>query len=113
MINNLNFLKEMSDELFVNIPFVDMGTEKDGEANSFIYAREFNNIENNLYNLAKWSYGENAKRRTYRSNGATPTFEDFNRLESMMLVLYNKMLSHKANLYRLPFRLGNQKGMRV
>ena len=111
MIGNLLVLKEMSDELFVDILFEDMGLEK--VENDVIYASEFNKIENNLYNIAKWSYGENTKRRTYRSNGGTPTFEDFNRLERMMLLLYNKMRNHKDNLYRLPFILGNQKGVRV
>ena len=111
MIGNLAVLKELSDELFVGIVFENVGDDK--SENDVIYAREFNTIENNLYNIAKWSYGENTKRRTYRSNGVTPTFEDYNRIESMMLLLYNKMTNHKANLYRLPFRLGDQKGMRV
>jgi len=108
---NLMVVKEMADELFVGIPFIDMGLDK--VENDLIFAREFNNIENNLFNLNLSTYRIDTTHRAYRDNGLVPDASEYNRIESVTLALHNKLISHKANLYRLPFRLGNQKGMRV
>lgn len=113
MIGNLTVLKEIADTLFLGITFIEMGEEKDSSANNLFYASEFNKIEINLLNLNKCTYGLDTTSHTYRSNGATPNYVEFNRIEKNMLAIYEELNRHKQNLFRLPFRLGNQKGMRV
>lgn len=80
---------------------------------SLIYAREMNVIENGLAALNGKSYGLNiGESKTYKPNGKVPTFEDYNRIESAILALYEMAQVHKANLPRLALTLG-QKGLRV
>lgn len=80
---------------------------------SLPYAREFNAIENGLSALNDGTYGlDIGESKTYRPNGNTPNFEDYNRLESATLALYEMAQVHKANLPRLALTLG-QKGLRV
>lgn len=112
MIGNLAILKEMADELFIGIYFSDMGQEKSTDGLAYIYAREFNAIEQNLLVLTNiYQLGSTA--RIYRDNGVVPDAAEYNRIESAMLELYNKMINHKSNLTRLAFTLGGQKGIRV
>ena len=80
---------------------------------SLIYAREMNAIEDAVSALNNGSYGFTiGEKKTYRANGSTPTYEDFNRLENAILKLYEMAQVHKANLPRLALTLG-QKGIRV
>lgn len=112
IIGNLKFLQDFSLHMFKKIEFADLGAEKDYE--SFIYAREVNNIENNLETLNLASYKLSIGNKTvYRDNGNTPLFGEFNRLESAMLKLYNMMQAHYGSLARLSFTLGGQKGFKV
>lgn len=80
---------------------------------SLPYAREFNAIENGLVALNDGTYGlDIGESKTYKPNGNVPNFEDYNRLESATLALYEMAQVHKANLPRLALTLG-QKGIRV
>lgn len=80
---------------------------------SLIYAREMNAIENGLSALNGGTYGlDIGESKTYKPNGKVPNFEDYNRLESATLALYEMAQVHKANLPRLALTLG-QKGLRV
>lgn len=80
---------------------------------SLIYAREMNAIENGLSALNDGTYGlDIGESKTYKPNGKVPNFEDYNRLESATLALYEMAQVHKANLPRLALTLG-QKGLRV
>lgn len=112
LIGNLAYLKAMSAEFFEIVELVAMGEDKTYE--SLIYAREINVIETNLetINLGtyKFSIGE---KLVYKDNGNTPVYSEFNRMESAMLKLYTTLQAHKANLPRLAFTLGGQKGIRV
>jgi len=112
IIGNIDFLKALADELFANLTEVDMGEEK--TYLSMIYASEMNNIENALETLNLETYRFNiGEKQTFRANGSTPTCDEFNRIESAILLLYNTMMAHKASLPRLSCRLGSQKGLRV
>lgn len=109
---NIMHLKELADYLFSRLNEFNLETEKDNL--SLIYARHMNDIENGLesINLTTYKLGIGEK-KTYRPNENVPDCQEYNRIESACLALYNEMQIHKANLPRLAFRLGNQKGIRV
>ena len=112
IIGNISFLKALADELFANLTEVDMGEEK--TYLSMIYAREMNDIENALETLNLKTYGfDIGEKQTFRANGSTPLWSEFNRIESAILLLYNTMMAHKEALPRLSFTLGSQKGIKV
>ena len=49
----------------------------------------------------------------FRDNGPTPLWNEFNRIESAVILLYKTMVSHKNALKRLDFALGGEKGIKV
>lgn len=112
IINNIAFLNAFLGTLFNGIGKLSMGEEK--SVRSAIYAQEINDIENAIENLNLKTYNFNiGNKKEYADNGKTPNYEEFNRIESAMLKLYEQMLNHKENLARLEVRLGNLKGIRV
>lgn len=88
-----------------------MGNDKAGYAD-FPYADEFNLIENNLELIKANTYGFffSGSKQWYE-NQPTPSYEDFNRMESACLKIYQGLNSQLGLKYRLSFRLGNQRGM--
>ena len=73
-----------------------------------------NDIENGLELLNDETYGlQIGETKTYKPNGKVPTYEEYNRIENACKQLYKELTVHKANLPRLAFTLGNQKGIRV
>lgn len=112
IIGNLAYLEIVSEELFKEIELLYMGEDKTYD--SLIYAREINAIESNLETINLNTYGFNiGEKMVYKDNGNTPLYSEFNRIEGAILKLYTTMQAHKANLPRLAFTLGGQKGIRV
>ncbi len=109
---NITFLKAFADDLFAKLTELSLETEKDNL--SAIYARHMNAIEDGLDRLNIETYGfDIGDKKTYRPNGNVPTYEEYNRIENACLMLYNQLQIHKANLFKISFTLGNQKGIRV
>ena len=108
---NLNHIKEISRRLFSGTASI--GVLDDSKNNlSLIYASEMNAIENTLESLNINTYVfDIGKKSTYRANGSTPLWSEFNRIESATLLLYETIMSHKKSLTRLAFTLGRQKGI--
>ena len=112
IIGNVDHLKTLADDLFLKLTDLSMGEEKTHL--SLIYAREMNNIESSLEILNLETYDFDIGEKTeYRSNGSTPLYSEFNRIESAILLIYNTMTSHKEALPRLTLTLGGQKGIKV
>lgn len=108
---NITFLKAFADSLFATLTDFSLETEKDNL--SLIYARHMNDIENGLDMIAKETYGMDiGEKKKYKPNKNVPTYEEYNRIESACLALYNEMQIHKANLPRLAITLG-QEGVQV
>ena len=108
---NIAYLKELAAKLFTHYGIDDMGAPKD--YSSMIYAREMNAIEQNLQKINVHGYGQNiGKANTYYAGKATPTYEDYNRIESACLMIYENFAANISALKRLSFALGNQKGIR-
>lgn len=112
IINNIRYLRNLANKLFLGISRADLGEEK--TYLSMFYAREMNNIESSLEILNLETYDFDIGEKTeYRENGSTPLYSEFNRIESAILLIYNTMTSHKEALPRLAFNLGGQKGIKV
>ena len=112
IIGNLTHLKVLADELFRSLTDVSMGDEKNYL--SMLYAREMNTIEDTLETLNLETYDlEIGEKQTFKANGSTPLWSEFNRIESAILLLYNTFMAHKNAMKRLAFSLGGQKGIKV
>lgn len=112
IIGNVIYLKAFSDALFNSLTNVSLGEEK--TKISLIYAREMNNIESSIDKLNFETYRlDLGETKEYLPNTRTLNFEDLNRIESAILLLYNTMVAHKNALQRLAFTLGGQKGIKV
>lgn len=112
IIGNIFFLNRFMRFLFLPFEIIDMGEEKNHE--SMIYAREFNVIEENLQTVNNNTYQfEIGKKKTWTANRATPTYEDFNRIERACLKLYTQSKADYEALAKLSFTLGGEKGIKV
>lgn len=78
--------------------------------NSKPYASEFNKFEENLLLLNVYDFDIGDK-KVYRISGHTPNYEDFNRLESTIEKIKGTLETHKANIPKLAFTLGNYRGI--
>ena len=112
IVGNISYLKAYLDSLFLGLTNISAMEEK--TAKSLIYAREINAIETALETLNLETYKfDIGDTKEYLPNTRTLNFEDLNRIESAIFMLAEQMTSHKENLTRLAFTLGNQKGIRV
>lgn len=111
--NNIAYLREQALKLYINFPFTEMSSDKEGYSD-FPYAEEFNAMEDNLESLKNNTYAfYDGEHKNWYANNRTPTFEDFNRLESACLKLYNGFSRQEAMKHRLSFRLGQMSCIRI
>lgn len=110
--NNIMYLKDFLDSLFYGLS--DMQSMSEKNISEPIYAREINDIENNIELLNIETYKlEIGDTKEYFPNQRTMDFNELNRIEKAMFDIYTKMKKHKELLTRLSFRLGNQKGLKA
>lgn len=111
--NNIEYLRDLSLELFPDFPFEDMGDDKNSYA-QYPYADEFTALEDNLESLRQNTFlFDDANAKEWYDNMPTPTYEDFNRLERACLLFYNGFNNVSKNKERLSFRLGAFKTIKV
>lgn len=104
---NIEYLRELALELYVNFPYTDMGNDKTGYA-EYPYADEFTALEDNLEYMRENTFlYDDSDAKQWDENARTPTYEDFNRIENACLNFYNGLTIQKASTRRLPFRFGN------
>lgn len=112
IIGNIFFLNRFMRFLFLPFDIMDMGEDKNYE--SMIYAREFNAIEDNLQIINQKTYQfDISEKKIWKPNKPTPTFEDFNRIESICLKLQKQAKADYDALPVLAFTLGGEKGIKV
>lgn len=110
--NNIMYLKDFLDSLFYGLS--DMQSMSEKNISEPIYAREINDIENNIELLNIETYKlEIGETKEYFPNQRTMDFNELNRIESAIMDIYIKMINQKSLLTRLSFRIGNQKGLKV
>lgn len=109
---NIAYLKELASELFHEVTEISFGSQK--TVTSMFYAREMNYIEETLDTLNLETYGLGiGEKQIYKTNGSTPLWSEFNRIESASLLLYNTLRAHKNSLPSLSITLGGEKGIKV
>ena len=108
--NNIAYIREYMEDLFVNLPNVNLGADK--TYTSLIYAKEINAIEDALDGINVGSYGFNiGDKQEYFTNGKTPLWTEFNRIEYAIKLLAETMVAQKNALPKLSFMLGVEKGL--
>ena len=91
---------------------VSLGEEKTIE--SPIYAREINNIEASLERLNLETYQfDIGETKNYQANERVIDYNELNRIERAIWLLYYTMVVQQENVTRLAFTLGSQKGIKV
>ena len=101
--NNIQYLIDLSFELFPEYEYENMGSDK--TYSDFPYADEFNLIELNLKLLHDKSFGfvkyTSSDMKNWYPNKQTPSYEDMNRYEQMTVDYYNGLNSIKKNKNKL------------
>lgn len=104
--NNIEYLRSLSLDLYLDFPYEDMGDDKTGYAD-FPYADEFNALEDNLDSIKKHTFPfDTSEKKTWYENQATPTYKDLNRMETACLNLYEGLKSQLSIKTRLSITLG-------
>ena len=112
IIGNLTYLKVYLDTFFNELTNVSLGEEKTIE--SPIYAREINNIETSLERLNLETYRfDIGETKNYQANERVIDYNELNRIERAIWLLYYTMVVQQENVTRLAFTLGSQKGIKV
>lgn len=111
--NNIEYLRQIGNEVYKYFQINDMGEDKTSYA-GFWTPAEFNLFESNLELIkANFPASNIGTRKTYFENGPFIDWKELNRIESALLNYYNMATLQKAILPRLSFRLGGMKGVRV
>lgn len=103
--NNLTYLHEYANELYVPFDTEDMG--EDATYPIFWDVDKFNAFERNLDEINKKIYTQDfGVPQTFYPNGVFIQADELNRIESAMLSMKDVLDRQKEGVRRLPFRLG-------
>lgn len=112
IIGNLTYLKAYLETFYNGLTNVSLGEEK--TIKSPIYAREINNIETSLERLNLETYRfDIGETKNYQANERVIDYNELNRIERAIWLLYYTMVVQQENVTRLAFTLGSQKGIKV
>lgn len=110
--NNLTYLHEYANELYVPFETEDMG--EDATYPIFWDVDKFNAFERNLDEINRRIYTQDfGVSQTFYPNGVFIQADELNRIESAMLSMKDILDRQKAGVRRLPFRFGQYKSIRV
>ncbi len=105
--NNIKYLRDFAITLYKDFTIGDMGQDK--EYTDYPYADEINLLEENLdiivANTLQKDYGA---RQYFTDNGEFIDFMELNRIEGVMLDLYNHLCSQRDGRRMLIFMLGRR-----
>lgn len=111
--NNLTYLYELAQEVYKQFSIVDMGADIEDYTGWFT-AAAFNAFESNLETINKniftQDYGVSQR---FFDNGQFIKWDELNRIESATLQMNDLLERQKANLRKLPFRLGAFREVRI
>lgn len=101
---NIQVIHELSAEVNPEFEIVELS---DKTYSDYIYADEFNLIEQNFAAISKGTYPYTvAEAKSYYANQPTPDYAEFNRLESLLLQRYEYLLGQISGRRTLSFVLG-------
>lgn len=111
--NNLSYLHQRGVELILPFSIEPMG----GDITSYEATYDvdaFNKFERNLDIINKNTFRRNwGVKQVFYPNGAFIGPRELNRIESAMLDAYIMFENQEAGIRRIPFTLGNFKGIRI
>lgn len=105
--NNIEFLSEFGNTLYVAFDIEPMGSDK--TYSDYFYADEFNLLESNLRAISDYTYPFFSTAKTYFENRPIPDHVELNRIENAMLVMYQNMMGQSVGKRKISFRLGGSK----
>ncbi len=109
---NLLYIKGFAKKFLGKVTYLKTMTEKTSYSESFT-PDEVNNLQNNLGRINELTYeldiGDDTE---YEEGGYTPTYEQWNRLESYTLEIRDNLIADNPNLTRLTQKLGNSDSIR-
>lgn len=102
--NNLNYLKELSTNLYKDYIFEDMGGDRDYY--DYIYAEDINMIEDNLERIKNNTFSPViGNKKIYYPNQSFINFEELNRIERASLLFFENLTGQDSGRKRLAFVL--------
>ena len=105
--NNIIEIKSIADILYKPFKYNESGMGGNKTYDSYIYADEINAIEHNLALIVENTYPFNiGEEKTYYDNQATPNYEEFNRIESAIKLIYENLSNQRDSRRHLSFILG-------
>ena len=111
--NNLNYLHDKVEQLVKPVEIGDMGDDISSYL-AYWDVNVFNLFETNLELLASSSYGKDyGNKQTFYPNSVFPKYDEFNRIESATLDIYNMLNAQEAGLRKMPFVLGRFREVRT
>ena len=111
--NNLVYLHELAESLYSQFSIIDMGEDIDTYAGYFT-AQQFNNFESNLDTINKNIFTQDfGVSQRFFDNGVFIQWNELNRIESAILQMNDLLERQKATLRKIPFTLGQFKGVRI
>lgn len=113
IINNILHIYDMAEALFKSIERPILGDL--ATYTTIPYASNYNALESAIYalNSATYNLDHIGERKIYYANQSLPDYNDYNRIENAIYYLYLSLKAHKESLIRLPFTLGNMKGVKA
>lgn len=105
IVGNITYLRELAARMFVYIPSL-TAVPATKSYSSMIYPSELNGIENNIVLLDSATYKTGYQAKVWKANQATPTYADYNRIESEILELQTKLQAQYDKEWVLPVTLG-------
>ena len=103
--NNLAYLREIAVAMYQEFSINDLGDDRSKD--QYFYADEINQLEENIKLIAENTFkpdiGENP---LYTANGKIFDFNELNRIESLILDLFNQLLNQYRGRQMLTFNFG-------
>ena len=103
--NNLAYLREIAAAMYQEFSINDLGDDRSKD--QYFYADEINQLEENIKLIAENTFkpdiGENP---LYTANGKIFDFNELNRIESLILDLFNQLLNQYRGRQMLTFNFG-------
>lgn len=111
IVGNIEYVKSLCPELY---PDFSIASISEKTYSDYLYAREINDIENNIYKINSSTYPLKVDgQKNWVSNANAPSYVDFNRWESIILRIKESLEGQLECLPRLSFILGTGGDLQV
>jgi hypothetical protein len=104
IVGNITYLHGLADKMFYLPPLNVVPATK--TYSDMIYPAELNAIENNVVLIDTATYKTGYQATVWKANQPTPTYEDYNRIESEISELKSKLQAQYDKAWVLPITLG-------